>query len=568
MIAFRAQVTNRAAAFVVFAFAALGAVAPAGTARAQGPRGAGPDARTPAAGTLRAGFGATWTRNAERYEDGIVRELGARFSFAAVGADVVRSLGPVEEATRVAAGSPTFLASLGSLATQARSRFESTPISAEYGITNRFAVGVIVPFATSISRVDVVANGVDGSATLGLNPALVSTSIVDANGLLLTQMDAAATFLSQRITTCGAAPGTPGCGAIVASTASAQALLTESGAFTAALAALYGGRAGSTGALFVPLAGSAAQAAIAARLTAMKAQFGAFGAPAIVAGAPVGAPAPLTGAEFQRVIADSTYGIIAAPLASVVRRGVGDVDFSAQYTWHDSYAPPRADAGFVDRLWWRSALIGVFRLGSGAAAEADDLIPVAIGQHQNDIELRSITDVGLGVHFSITTALRYTRQNATELSVRVPAMPQDAFPEAFRTVTAALDLGDELALELFPRWSLSEAMSVAAYYGFRRKAEDSWSGTATAIGPDGGSVSLDAGVLSAETGEREHRFGTSIAYSTLSAWERGGARWPLEISFSHFQTSAGTGGYVPKVTHDAVQIRWYWSPFGGGPRRQ
>jgi len=536
-------------------------------AGAQGPRGAGPDARTPASGTLRVGFAATWTRNSEAYENGVLLPIGDRYTTLSLGPEAIRNLQPIEDAARLAAGLPDFGASLGAIQTGARSRFESTPLGVEYGVTSRFALGAVVPFVTSVSRVDVAANASAATATVGWNPALTSESIVAANQQLLSQFDAASTSLSQRIAECLASPGAAGCGAIVAAPAAAQSLVAESQSFANAIAALYGGRSGSAGAPFIPLAGSPAQAAITARLAGFKTQFAAFGGAPLTAAAPVGAPAPMTGAQFQQLLSDSLYGIVANPLIPVVRRGIGDIDLTAAYTWHDSYAPARADAPWRENIWWRSALVGVFRLGSGAAAEAADLIAVAVGDHQNDIEVRSISDVGVG-RFSLTSSLRYTVQSATDVSVRVPPMPRDPYPESFRTLAARRVPGNELAIEIFPRWTPSEAMSVAAFYGYRSKGEATWSGTSVATGLDGSTVNLNAAILGSDTAEREHRFGASIAYSSLDAWKRGQARWPVEVAISHYQTTAGSGGTVPKLVHDDVQIRWYIRLLGRGePRR-
>lgn len=536
-------------------------------AGAQGPRGAGPDARTPAAGTLRVGFAANWTRSSETYENGVLLPIGSRFTMASVGPETIRSLQPIEGAARLAAGLPDFGASLGAIQTGARSRFESTPLSMEYGVTSRLAIGAVVPFVTSISRVDVAVNASTGTATVGWNPALTSESIVAANQQLLSQFDAASAFLSQRIASCLASPGGAGCGAIVAAPAAAQSLVAESQSFANAIAALYGGRNGSAGAPFIPLAGSPAQAAIAARLAGFKAQYAVFGTTQLTGAAPIGAPASMTGVQFQQLLSDSLHGIMANPLVPVVRRGTGDIDLSAAYTWHDSYAPVRPGARWRDNLWWRSALVGVYRLGSGAPAEAADLIPVAVGDHQNDIEVRSISDVGVG-RFSLTSSLRYTVQAGTDVSVRVPPTPRDPFPESFRTIAARHVPGNELAIELFPRWTPSEAMSVAAFYGYRSRGEDSWSGTDIATGPTGSQVALNLSVLGRNSAEREHRFGASVAYSSLGAWERGQARWPIEIAISHYQTTSGSGGIVPKLVHDDVQIRWYFRLLGRDePRR-
>ncbi len=552
---------ERAAVRIAGTFVALAALASAPPAAlAQGPRGAGPDARIPAARTVRVGAGATWTRSAERYENGVLREIGDRFTFATLGSELLPSLGPIEAAARVATGVPEFRGSLGTVDTRARTRFESTPLFLEYGVTSRFALGVAVPFVTSISRVEAVVNATPGVATLGSNPASGSEAIVQANALLLSQMGAASAFVAQRIVACGAAPGGSGCAPYANAPGAALALVAESNAFANALAALYGGRNGSTGAPFIPLAGSPAQAAVAARLAGLKAQFAAFGATAIAAGAPVGAPAPMTGAEFQRVLSDSAHGILANRLVPVVRRGIGDIDLSATVVWHDSHSRASASGGWRERTWWRSAVTAVYRAPSGAPAESADLIPVPRGDGQADYEVRSITDVGAGRRISLTTHLRYTLQAATTSTVRVPASPADVLPSAAQAAAVSFDPGDEIAADFHPRWTLSEAMAVAGYYGYRRRSRDSYTSASGAT--DGSPVRAALDALGDAGAAGEHRFGASVAYSTVAAWERGAARWPIEVSLSHFQTTAGSGAAVPKLTHDDVTVRWYWRPFG------
>ncbi|MFI5310553.1 MAG: hypothetical protein ACHQQ3_04935, partial [Gemmatimonadales bacterium] len=78
----------------------------------------------------------------------------------------------------------------------------------------------------------------------------------------------------------------------------------------------------------------------------------------------------------------------------------------------------------------------------------------------------------------------------------------------------------------------------------------------------GQQVQVDAATLGLETEAREHRFGGGLSYSTVSAFEKGSARVPLEITYLHFQTTRGFGGNVPKLSEDRIEIRWYGRVFG------
>ena len=534
---------------------------PTSTLHAQGPRGAGPDARTPAAGILRIGIGATWTRNAESYDaNGTVRELGARFSLDPLGTTALPLLAPIETATRSLAALPDFGASLGASVVHARKSMESTPLALEYGITPRIAVGVVIPLVTSISRVDLALSPL--GASLGFNPSLTSEAAADANRQLLSQFAGAATFLNGRLATCAASPSATGCAAINTNAEAARALVLQSTSFATTLGTLYGGAAGGAGARFVPLAGSAAQAAIDARIAGFKAQYASLGATQIQSSGPVGAGAPLTASDFQRVLTDSAYGIIANPLGSVVRRGIGDIALSATWQWHDSWTAVPTTGSLRQQVRWRSAVVGTFRHGTGSAADPADLISVPLGDGQNDVEILSITDAGLGSRFSFTTLFRYTVQAPSDATVRFATGGGDPFPNQSNTVVHSRDPGDEFEIAFFPRVAFSEAISLAASYSFRsRTADNEVAPVITPAGPGIGGLSASRDV----GGEaRAHALGASLAYSTVASHARGGARWPLEISLEHFQTTRGSGGNVPKLAHDAVTVRWYWRPFGRG----
>lgn len=527
----------------------------------QGPRGVGPDARTTPGGTLRIGFGALWDRNAETYDSGRLRELGARYSFDSLGAGVFAGLAAGQAATRIVTGMPDFSATLGTAAVHARRAVQSTPVYAELGITSHLAVGVVVPFVTSAVRIDASVNPRGRGANVGLNPALTSESVAANTAALLGQINAAGTFVAQQIAACAASPGMTGCAAYAASPGTARQLVAESARFASAIATLYG-TTGQAGLPFVPLAGSAAQSAVAARLAGFKAQFSAFGAPAIPATAPTGAPAPITGTQFQGILTDPAYGVASTGLVPVTRRGIGNVEASVQYTLHDSYGPSTDGAAARGALWWRAAVGGAYHAAAPRASSAADLIPVDVGDPAAAYEGRGAGEVGVGRTFSLAAAVSMTTHATTETAIRVPASATDVFPGPDREVRVSYTPGSDISATFAPRWTPNDAIGLAAIYTVRAKSADRYAfreSTSSGAPPD-------PSVLSGAASDREHRLGASIAYSTVASWKAGRARWPVEIVLSHFQTTTASGSAVPKLARDDVTVRWYWRPFGRSRR--
>jgi hypothetical protein len=498
--------------FVLIALISIGAPA----ARSQGARGAGPDARGVPAGAIRIGASATWARSIEAWFDGALLPLGSRFTVDTLGAAQVPTLGLSTQPTLAASGLAAFNPSLGAPAVRVRRAYETTPISVEYGLTSRLTIGALAPFVTSIARVDATIS--PATANMGINPALALPAVATANGTLVSQIEAATTFVNGRITTCTANPSATGCAGF--NPATARTLATEAAAYSAAMATLFGRSAAAVGRPFVPTAGSAALTAIASRLADFKARFADVGAPQITAAAPQGS-APMTVTELQGVLTDSAFGMNARPLESVVRRGRGDLEVHAHFTWHDSY---RGAAQPGDTFWWRSAVVGTYRFGSLAPRDDDALVPVPVGAGRSQAAIRVIADLGRGARWSMGTALGFTTKRSEESA-------------------------GEVALTLAPRWAYSDAMSLAGVYEYRAIP----SSRSAVAAPGFSRYYLPGG----EAGTA-HRLGASLAYSTLAAHDEGIARWPLDIAVTHYQTISGSGSFVQKTSYDAVSVRWYW----------
>ncbi|HET6583347.1 MAG TPA: hypothetical protein VFG69_07865, partial [Nannocystaceae bacterium] len=56
------------------------------------------------------------------------------------------------------------------------------------------------------------------------------------------------------------------------------------------------------------------------------------------------------------------------------------------------------------------------------------------------------------------------------------------------------------------------------------------------------------------------RVGLGVRYSTVDAYLRGRAKYPIELSFRHFETISGDAG-VPKLFRDQIQLRIYYRLF-------
>jgi hypothetical protein len=556
-------VIRRAAARLTYSVLALCAMtAPRGVA-AQGPRGAGPDARPIPAGTLRISAGATWDRSPEEYVGsgpGSLRGRGWRFTADSLTPTALPVLGPVQSLARTASGIPSLGASLGALTSGVRTTRETTPFEVEAGLTSRLSLSVRVPLVTMTSRVSVRMNPLGREATVGINPAYLTTEGTNGNTLLAAQLDTAARALNARIATCATQPAATGCAAFNANAATARATVTEATAFRAAMVALYGAGT-SPGMPFVPTAGSAAQAAIDARIAGFKATFAALGISSLTAAGPGGA-APLTAGRLQSVLQDSAYGIRSTGLVPTVYRGTGDIEVTGRYTWHDSYANATRAGSWRQRLWWRAAVAATVRVGGTGRDASADLVALPLGAGSGGYAIAPVTDVGIGTKASVTVSLRAASSAAQTLRLRIPTTRDAPFPSADRVASVTRTPGSLAAVGIYPRWTLTDAVAIAGYYGYESEGADRYTGSASVASPSGGTQTATASVLDGLSERREHRAGAFVTYSAAGSSGRRAAGWPAEVSLGHFQTTAATGGRVLKHAYDEVTVRWYWRPLG------
>lgn len=533
---------------------------------AQSVLGVGDDAVQLPRGTWRVRTIADWVTAGERFglntpgrPKGSREPLGIDFNIDTLGVKFFENIAPIQASVRALAGQPEFTGSLGTSVLRRRTSVTSTPLSLELGLTNRISIGVLVPFVTATADIDFRINPAGREATLGFNPGVTGSVAATRNGTLVTELDNAAVALNNRIQTCTANPALPTCGPINANPAAARALVQSATAFANGVNTVYGGRTGAAGSLFVPVAGTVAQAAIEARLAGLKSQFTSYGQTVSSSGPSAGAP--MTIADARHFLTDTAYGILAKPLATSITRGIGDIDLSVQVSLFDSFRGDAAERRAPHGFNWRQSVGATYRLGAGKRDEVDDFTDLGTGNHQNDIEIRSYTDLLWGPHFWVTILGRHNVQLADQVTMRI-AEPDKPLAPAYRRQLVKRDLGDISEIEITPRWAFNDAVGLAAQYSFRRQGPSAYSGTFAVNDLNGLPVTINASILNAETEATEHRFGGGISYSTVAAHARGEARVPLEVSWLRRISVSGSGGNVPRLSQDQVQIRWYGRLFG------
>lgn len=542
--------------------------APLAGAAAQQHLGGGEDATLPRPGEVRVRAQPSFLSWDETYgapgEEGSSRRrpLGARFTRDSLGAETFFFLRPARAALATITGADTPL-SLGAVRTTAQASVFSTPIVAEVGVLPRLAVSVTVPLVQTRTAVAAVVNEGGRTGNAGLNPARFGSTAQTArtqNAAVQTAFTAAIDALQQRIAS----------GAVT--DPAAAALVGEATQVRAALATLYGTTTANTGAAAVPVAGSAAQQAVVARIAQLSGRFAGYGVTALPATTvPAAATARIAAPGLNGLLSDPTVGIGTDSLELVRRNGIGDVDALASVTWLDTFgARTRASrfAGATGFAVRSTASLG-WRFPSTFVDAPFLYLDVPAGTGASGPIARLATDLAFGPRLLVSVVGRATSPLQDEFVVRIPFAAGDPFPAAFGEQTVERQLGREWELEFTPRLTVGRQVALFGQFVHRQRAADRYAGTFTIDDATSGigEVTLDAGVLGIGTAGREERAGLGLIYSTMSAWAEGRSRLPVEISYVHLVSLAGSGGATPRQTIDAISLRVYVPLFGAARRR-
>ena len=520
--------------------------------------GGGDDAVTLPRGGFRVSLGGEHTAQRDRWRDGRLEGLGGSMTSSAFGPLQFSMLGPVEQTVR-ALGVTGFDARLGVSTLDARQRLFVTPLTVEYGLTDRITLGARASLVRSKIEAQFRIRGDSGRATLGINPIIAGSAVAANNLTAIGAYSTAATNLGVRLTACqGNGGAAPQCPTILAEAASVAALIARTSAFANGLTSLYG--AGLiAGRRFVPLAGSAADSALRARADSMRVAFERYGITNVTTstGLPLGAQVPVSGEDIGRLFADSVEGYGAKRVSDGSLIELGDVHLSAKLRIFDSFgatAPTRFASSL--RGIRQSVLVDV-RLGTSQRERPDAFLDLGTGTGTGAFAVRSLTDLVLNDRFWTTLSVGYSLAAAEDLTLRIPSDTGSGFLESWRETTVAVTPAAQLDVSIAPRWHLNDYIALGALWQWRGKSADRHDIDSTATTPFGATVPLLGSILDDASRASEQRFGWTATYSTLASRARGRPGMAFEINYSHQQSYSSGTGVVPKQWEDRLQLRYY-----------
>jgi hypothetical protein len=460
------------------------------------------DASTPPRGLLRLRAITSWTRYDARFTAGGTEPLGAAFNADSLGAKQLSALASIQSLVQSASASP-FTLSLGRSRLNGTGREEIIPIGVEYGITNRFAVGVVMPIVRRRAAVLFRLDTAGSAANVGPNPRRTTTTATTNDTQVQAEFANAVTQLQNRLQSCQTNPAGPGCASITGREAAAQLLIQTSQSFAGDVASLFGS-ASATGMAFVPTSQSAAQAAIALRVSDFNTRYKDFlGTTAnLIQAVPSAAGGPAGAAEFQNyLVADLGRD----SLNMQERVGIGDVEIGFKARLLEVLPTATRRSGV------QLSIASAVRLPTGSHQSLSDIVDLRLGEGRVVVDSRAVFDARVG---------------------RLGLLAAGDFATSVHdndTTDAATRNSRWTEIQLAPRWHLSEPLAIHAAYSLRSTDK---------LGGD-------------------QLVGGGVTFSTLSAYRRGGGSLPIEMRFTHLEAVSGDANR-PKFFRDQIELRLYF----------
>lgn len=528
-----------------------------GDVGAQAVTGAGDDAIPVSKGTVRIRIAGQWNDWDAVYADSAGsssrRPLRAHIARRPLGSLALPQLRPAETAIRDLSGTSGFSLSLGTLEATGDVRQSTTPISVDVGITRRLSVGVLIPYVESRDNTLLVLNRAGSSANVGANPAFSRTagaSVRARNATLLREITAARTQLAAEIARCAAATAM-NCDAIRANPAGAQALLTRALATQGSISALYGDslRGGSP---LVPFSATLLGESINGNIGALRGLFESYGVQSIAATSlPVGATTAYGPGTLSTLAADSAFGLGYERLGNTRRSGIGDIDLSASFLLFDSFGGDQRKR-LTNRGRAVRSLVSVgWRFGTAGADRAEDAFDVPTGAGVNALLLRSTTDLVLSRRFWVSGSLRVEKPFADNRIVALPLRTDSTIFAALEFGSARQTLGLRTEIEIAPRVALGDYFGVSGAYLVRRV------GASSVVANDPSPSSALLLLASTSDATLFQAASVGVSFSTLASYVRGRSKLPLEVLYTHTLPVTGSGGFVPAVFTDRLELRIY-----------
>lgn len=535
------------------------------------------DAATLPRGAVRLRATSSWARydalfGAPGVPSGTLRNLAWALNTDSLGAAQIPLLAGGEAAIRALTGESSFRLSAGQMLAAANSRIVETPLILEYGVASRLTLGVVVPLVQSRTTLEARLNsrgtcppaklgtpcpaGVQQAsmANVGPNPALTSSAALTNDSALVAQFRAAASALQGQLTQCQADPLQAGCATLLARQGDAQALIQSSNAFASALATLYGSSSQSRGQPFVPLAAGAEQTTINQRVADFNARYRDYFGNDRITGAVVAAGGLAALRQLQALLTDSA--LARDTIGPTDRTGIGDVSVGATLQIANNFGDTSTAA--LGRLRYRLAVNGTFRIGTGEAPAPGRLYDVGTGTGQNGVIAGVAADVQGGRWLALTTIGSYTAQLGTVPVGARPAPLGDVIP-LLAPWKGTYTAGNVLSLAAVPRLRVTRYFTLDGVYVLQRQAAAAFTPAQGAATASDSALALLTGAAP-YTGTTAHQVGAGFSYSTVAAPDRAPGGLPAEVSFRHVETISGSGGPVPKVYQDRIEVKLFYQP--------
>lgn len=482
--------------------------------------------------------------------------LFGALSLENAGVNLLPRLAETQVQLRTLTGQSSYLMSLGRLEAAGEVRQSIAPLGIEYGVTRRVSLRVLVPYAESRDVTQLLLNRVGSGANVGLNPTYQSGSAGADNARVVNNLNQARSELSAEITRCGNAMAT-GCDAIRANPAEAQALVTRTQTVGSAVTAVYG-TAANSGSRFIPISGSGAQTSVAQTIGTLRTDFARYGITSIPEqSAPAAATTVLGPGGIPLLASDSSYGVGYQRLGNTRRAGVGDIDLTASVLLYDTFGADQVKRLTTATRGVRSQLTGGWRFGTAGADRTEDAFDVPIGEGANAVLLRSTTDLVWSRTMWLSATIRAAKPLGDRIAVVLPYRTTADFLSAPVTVDdAARSLGMRTDIELAPRFSFGDFFGVSGAYIMRRWGEDKY---------DAENLNSSVPLMSEMTvpSRTMQAAAVGVTFSTLASYARRRSRFAAEVMYTHTVPISASGGVVPAVVSDRLELRVYT----GFPRR-
>ncbi len=171
-----------------------------------------------------------------------------------------------------------------------------------------------------------------------------------------------------------------------------------------------------------------------------------------------------------------------------------------------------------------------------------------MGDGANALLVRSTTDVVVNQRLWISATVRAVQPLRDQMTMRRPLASDSALFAPSIIGLADRTLGRHLDLEVAPRFAINSYFGFSAGYQYRRREADRYQFSA-----DSSAAATTLGTAS----QSMHLAMVGVTFSTLASYLKQQARWPVEVLFQHMETLGGSGGPVPVIAGDRIELRIY-----------